>query len=1165
MGRRNTTYSNFGDNGIHQGDVHNYTYNRIARSLADLRLTDPRIDKTRIQQTKGALFKDSYRWVLENETFKNWRNNDNNERSQVLWIKGDSGKGKTMLLCGIIDELFPETKLANPTIDTSLSYFFCQGTDSRMNNETAILRGLIYLLIVQQPSLLRDVEKEYNRAGDRLLVDANVWEDLSKIFDRIISHLKSENVILIIDALDECAIDLSKSKLLDLIVQSSTLSCIKWVISSRNIPSIQQKLMPHILQRTLSLESQENAGAISRAVDAYIERSVSRLRSVQDDNNLQRELQEAIRQKASGNFLWASIVIRELGEVDPWEVMGAVEDIPTDLTAVYKQMIGMVKKLKRRNPEYCQKILSTVFTAYRPLSLKELGFLSDLPTQVLEHAEDVRKMVAMCGSFLTVHESSVYFIHQTAKDFLHSHAFEFIFPSGLEEIHYSIFLRSLEIMSKTLKRDIYDLSAVGYHIDQFKQPDPDPLSTAEYSCIYCIEHLCDSNPIGTAKDALQEGGPIDMFLRHRFLYWLEALSLLRSMLEGIRTIEKLKLLVKQMPHSQLLSLVYDARQFISRNRRLIESTPLQVYVSALIFGPVKSKIREIFKHEEPPWIVINSAAEAGRGGRLQNSESHNEPVTSVVFSSDGQRIASCSHDKTVKVWDTNSGACLHTFQSHGDWVQSVVFSSDGQRLASISADDTVKVWDANSGACLHTFQSHGDRLESVIFSPDGQRLASISADNTVEVWDANLGICLQTLGGNVDSVDLVIISSDGQRLASISYDYTIKIWDTNSGACLQTLQGHNNSLKSVVFSPDCQQLASGSRDRTIRVWDANSGACLQTLMGHNDSVTSVLFSPDGQRIASCSRDKTVKVWNTSSGACLQTLESHNDSVKSLVFSLDGQRLASISYDYKVKAWDMDSGACLQTLEGHFDSVNSLVFSSDGQRIASCSHDKTFKLWDANSGARLHTFQSHGDWVQSVVFSTDGQRIASYSRDKTVRVWDTNLGTCLHSLKGHGHWIDSIIFSPDGQRLASSSAENTVKVWDTSSGACLQTLKGHCDSVNSVVFLPDGQRIASTSDDSSVRLWDTNSLTCLQTLGGHRGSVKSTVFANNGQQFASILDDNTVKVWDTDSGSCLQTLKGHYDSVNLVVFSSDGQRIASTSDDIISIYDTFYLMQQTSHI
>jgi hypothetical protein len=99
---------------------------------------------------KGGLLQGSYRWILSHTDFLRWRDG----KSSLLYIKGDPGKGKTMLLCGIIDEMSPLTRLRDKDATTLLSYFFCQATDSRINNAMAVLRGLIYLLIDQQPSLV---------------------------------------------------------------------------------------------------------------------------------------------------------------------------------------------------------------------------------------------------------------------------------------------------------------------------------------------------------------------------------------------------------------------------------------------------------------------------------------------------------------------------------------------------------------------------------------------------------------------------------------------------------------------------------------------------------------------------------------------------------------------------------------------------------------------------------------------------------------------------------------------------------------------------------------------------------------------------------------------------------------------------------------------------
>src|SRR5205814_204663 len=147
----------------------------------------------------------------------------------------------------------------------------------------------------------------------------------------------------------------------------------------------------------------------------------------------------------------------------------------------------------QRQYELCRQVLSIVVTAYRPLHLQELHVLSGLPAQVQDVNQSTATIVKMCGSFLTIRNDNIYIIHQSAKDFLSKEASHDLFPCGIRDIHYSIFSKSLQVMSRTLRRDIYSLRVLGYSIERVEQPDPDPLAASRYSCIYWVDHLCDWN------------------------------------------------------------------------------------------------------------------------------------------------------------------------------------------------------------------------------------------------------------------------------------------------------------------------------------------------------------------------------------------------------------------------------------------------------------------------------------------------------------------------------------------------------------------------------------------------------------------------------------------------------------------------------------------------
>jgi hypothetical protein len=140
-----------------------------------------------------------------------------------------------------------------------------------------------------------------------------------------------------------------------------------------------------------------------------------------------------------------------------------------------------------------------------------------------DDSESLGEIIGLCGSFLTIREGTIYFVYQSAKDYLLNKAFDEIFPSGRGEAHYVIFSRSLQVMSRTLRRDIYGLCAPGFSIDQVEQPDPDPLAASRYSYIYWVDHLYDWNTNPNAKHTnhavdLQDGGVLDVFVRKKYLY-----------------------------------------------------------------------------------------------------------------------------------------------------------------------------------------------------------------------------------------------------------------------------------------------------------------------------------------------------------------------------------------------------------------------------------------------------------------------------------------------------------------------------------------------------------------------------------------------------------------------------------------------------------------------
>lgn len=503
-------------------------------------MTDPRVDKRRIEETKGGLLRDSYKWILKHEDFQHWQNDKN---SRLLWIKGDPGKGKTMLMCGIINELEHSSQesiaQASPACSLLLSFFFCQNTHNQLNNATAILRGLIYLMLCKQRALISHIQEKYDHAGRQLFEDSNAFWSLSEALSGMLDGLRSLGApvcYIVIDALDECETDLKH--LLNFIAQSaSDFPYVKWIVSSRNRLDIEQGLRNSGTMFSLEL----NAEHVKHAINVYIDHKVSQLVSLKNDKQLQDKARDTLREKAEGTFLWVAPVTEQLQEVDRSEILEVLEEFPPGLVPLYARMIKGVQNLPPKRRERCRLIISTTAVAYRPLHLCELGVLAGLHEDISGDIRNVESLVLMCGSFLTIRKDYVYLIHLSAKDYLMGDGAGDIFECGSAATHHAIFSNSLKVMEKRLARDMYSLCHPGASIDEVTVPDPDPLAPARYACLFWVHHLeeaLSSNP-PTTTDTLQDKGVVDVFLRTKYLYWLEALSLLRAISEGGIAIEKL--------------------------------------------------------------------------------------------------------------------------------------------------------------------------------------------------------------------------------------------------------------------------------------------------------------------------------------------------------------------------------------------------------------------------------------------------------------------------------------------------------------------------------------------------------------------------------------------------------------------------------------------------
>lgn len=421
------------------------------------------------------------------------------------------------------------------------------------------------------------------------------------------------------------------------------------------------------------------------------------------------------------------------------------------------------------------------------------------------------------------------------------------------------------------------------------------------------------------------------------------------------------------------------------------------------------------------------------GKELNIFKGHAAPVRSASFSPDEKRVVSASDDGTIRIWDVETGQTLKILEGQSlssysftdddkPFISSgsgpvcfASFSPDGKRIVSAS-QKTVSIWDVETGEELVRLEGHSSLINTVSFSPDGKSIVSASNDKTVRIWNSET--CTEV---KITKEHHVVspISPDGRSVVLASGI----IWDVFTGKEIITLKGCSY-LVSAAFSSDGKRLVSISEDNSVHVWDVELGLELKKLKGHVPDFTSIAFSPDGRLIVLTSV-QTTQIFDYETGEELYELEGRG--YHSAHFSPDGRSIVSASENI-IYVWDAKTGKELNELEGHLELVNSAFFSPNGKRIVSASYDNTIRIWDVDTGKELNVLKGHNDSVSYAAFSSDGKHIISASDDKTVRIWDAETGIEIASLTGHLFYVTYANFSPDGRSVVSISFDDTIRIW-----------------------------------------------------------------------------------------------------------------------------------------
>lgn len=371
---------------------------------------------------------------------------------------------------------------------------------------------------------------------------------------------------------------------------------------------------------------------------------------------------------------------------------------------------------------------------------------------------------------------------------------------------------------------------------------------------------------------------------------------------------------------------------------------------------------------------------------------HSDGVMCVQFCDILKIVITGSFDKTVRVWDLETGKEIRQLLGHSRCVRALQF--DDAKLVTGAMDNTLKIWNYHTGQCIRTLEGHTGGVLSLHFL-DSRIMASGSTDNTIRVWNFEAGECC-TLLGHTEWVNSVRICYDGNTLVSSSDDATVRLWDLQSRSCVRIYRGHVGqvqvalpSLHGFTHRLNTASMLEQQQSAAAAAFGTNSGSEeRRTNQSNNNkssgssSSTSTGTTPSSLTRPGCAPlNRNISHESISSPSNVQPFSSSSTSLS--VEPSDSPIIMSSSLDNTIKIWDSKSGKCLRTLFGHVQGIWGLAF--DKLRIVSGSHDKTLRVWDTESGKCLYALEGHNGPVTSVALSDT--KIVSAADDGEVKIWD----------------------------------------------------------------------------------------------------------------------------------------------------------------------------------
>lgn len=428
------------------------------------------------------------------------------------------------------------------------------------------------------------------------------------------------------------------------------------------------------------------------------------------------------------------------------------------------------------------------------------------------------------------------------------------------------------------------------------------------------------------------------------------------------------------------------------------------------------------------------------GGALKKQIRHESEIASIAVGNDGQVFVGCRLGNVdIRSF---SGKLIRSIRAHSQDVYAIAVSHDSRNFFTASNDKSVCMWDAQSGEKIRSF-AVDEITYAIAISSKPDRLVVGTDNGNVKIFETETGALLQSMWLPA-SIYAIAISSDSKFVFTGSTDKVVRQWDVEAQTVVKDFVV-GSIIFAVKLSPDLKFLFTGGEDRVGRVFDVETGVLLREFKGHTGKIRTIAFSSIFGVFYTGSQDNTSCAWDFRTGKLLQTFEGHSGWVAAMAISADSRFLFTGAEDQSVGVWDLNTDRkSTVDFRAHSKAVRVIAVSSDQRTIVTGSVDCTARAWDLRTGKTKLVFEGHSNPVRALALSEDSKMLFTGSPDLLCFCWSLSSGKRLQKFD-HGEFavvdedeITALAVSRDSKTLFSST-KASIEMWDVSTGIRLRRL------------------------------------------------------------------------------------------------------------------------------